>query len=53
MSVIFGIFYYYVIPNQLKKERIEDEKITKDLEKFSAITDKEKIEHIKNNNSKN
>lgn len=53
MSVIFGIFYYYIIPNRLKKERIEDEKITKELEKFSAMTDKEKIEHIKNNNSKN
>lgn len=53
ISIVFAIFYFYIIPNLLKKERTKDEEITKDLEKFSAMTDKEKIEHIKNNNSKN
>lgn len=47
MSIIFSIFYFYIIPNLLKKEREEDEKITEDLKKFLELPDEEKIQHIK------
>lgn len=50
MSVIFGIFYYYIIPNRLKKERIEDEKITEDLDYFFSLSKEEKEEYYKKRN---
>lgn len=50
MSAIFGIFYYYVIPNRLKKERIEDEKITEDLDYFFSLSKEEKEEYYKKRN---
>lgn len=48
ISIVFAIYYFYIIPFLLKEEREEDEKITQDLEYFFSLSKEEKEEYYKN-----
>lgn len=55
ISIVFAIYYFYIIPFLLKEEREEDEKITQDLEYFFSLSkeEKEEYEEVKEKNKHN